>query len=280
MRRIVDRVGLNLSRRLRRSKVELCVHEIELRSSAGYRIAATLFVPAGAGPIPAVVLCPGSDHHRQAFYGRGAPIRASEVASLGCAVLIFDPSGRGESWGPEDFGGAEHQDNVVTAVRYLRSTSKIAVNGIGLVGISLGVACAVGGARRLAESGHPVDWLIDWEGPCDQRTITANQTMNAPAMGHKSDDTSYWSAREAVRHVGHMRAGYLRLQADPDHAQPGELEHAMDMLRAANAGGLPWIRLNAHPVGVLPHEPVWLRSGPLAANRALIRALQSLIHRS
>jgi hypothetical protein len=54
----------------------------------------------------------------------------------------------------------------------------------------------------------------------------------------------------------------------------------MDMLRAANAGGLPWIRLNAHPVGVLPHEPVWLRSGPLAANRALIRALQSLIHRS
>jgi dipeptidyl aminopeptidase/acylaminoacyl peptidase len=274
MGRLFDRLGLNLARRLRQGGERVDVLELQLRSTAGYRIAATVFSPQAEGPAPAVVLCPGADHDRRAFSSKSAPVRAEEVAALGFVVLIFDPSGRGESWGPEDFGGTEHQDNVAIAVQWLRACPSVDPDHVGLVGISLGVASAVGAARRLADAGCPVAWVIDWEGPCDRRSITAEQTMNAPAMGHRYDDDSYWFVREAVHHVSHIRCGYLRLQANPDHAQPGELGHAEAMMAAVSGSDLDWFRLNAHPEGVVPEHPRWLRPGPLQANRALIQALR------
>ena len=35
-----------------------------------------------------------------------------DIVEKGIEVWVFDPAGRGESWGPEDHGGSEHQDNV------------------------------------------------------------------------------------------------------------------------------------------------------------------------
>ncbi len=277
MKRRLDRLGLALARRLRGGGVSVSEDALVLTSAAGYRLAATVFRPAGSLPSPAVVMFPGADHDRRAFYCGQTPMGAAEVAALGFVVVIFDPSGRGESWGPEDYGGAEHQDGVVTAVQWLREQSSVDPSRVGLVGISLGVASVIGGARVLAEKGEPVRWVIDWEGPCDQRTITANQSMGAPAMGHRSDDTAYWAPREAVRHVPHIDCGYWRLQADPDHAQPGELAHALAMMRAASSAALPWFQLNTHHRGTLPSAPKWLKPGPFAANRDLRRTLASLV---
>jgi len=275
MSRITDRIRLRIARAKQPDRMSVELAEIRFRSSAGYRIAATVHMPVGVGPFPAVVLSPGSDHDRRTFHTNAAPVRGDEVAALGCVVITYDPSGRGQSWGPEDFGGPEHQDNVVCAVEWLRKHPRVQENAVGLVGISLGVSSAVGAARALAQRGHPVSWVVDWEGPCDQTTITANQTMNAPAMGHKPDDLTYWKPREAVRAVGDIQAKYWRLQAYPDHAQPEELSHARKMMAAAS--GLDWFRLNHHPAGETPPKPTWLKGGPFAANQAILKTIQALL---
>ncbi|MGB0639385.1 MAG: alpha/beta hydrolase family protein, partial [Myxococcota bacterium] len=121
------RIEHHLTRELRTRRRGRTIEQrsIRLHSSAGYRIAATVYTPQGNGPWPAVVLCPGSDHSSVVFTSRQAPITAEEVAQLGCIVLTYDPAGRGSSWGSEDFGGPEHQDNAAEAIRYLRTLTMV-----------------------------------------------------------------------------------------------------------------------------------------------------------
>lgn len=249
---------------------------IVLHSTVGYRLDTWICRPADPGPdpLPAVVLCPGIDDDARVFApGGSAPITAEEVARLGYVVLRFDPAGRGSSWGEEDFGGPEHQDDVACAVALLAGRPDVDADRIGLVAISLGVSMAVGAAAR---AGAPVAWILDWEGPSDREIITAGGTILTPADGHSLDDELYWRPREAVRHVGALRCGYLRLQAAQDHAQPGEVRHAMRMIRAAGDGALPWLQINDHPRDHVPVRANWLPSGTLAANRAISRKLHLL----
>lgn len=273
MSKLGDGIKLRVMRRLRAAVVQTHAEEVQFRTGAGYRIAATLTKPQSDEPLAGVVLCPGSDHDRSAFAGI-EPIRPEEIAGLGCAVLSFDPPGRGTSWGPEDFGGAQHQDAAASAVRWLRERPGVRANGVGLLGLSLGIAAATGAARALAEGNLPAAWLLDWEGPSDRRVITANGTILEPAMGHKNTDDTYWRPREAVHHVGSIRCPYWRLQADPDHAQPGETQHAADMMSAASQLG--WYRLNFHAAGHMPAQPTWLKGGRYSSNRALLQALGEL----
>ena len=98
----------------------------------------------------------------------------------------------------------------------------------------------------------------------------------APANGHELDDDDYWTPREALRHVHALSCPYIRLQAEWDHAQPGELRHARRMLEKAQDGSLPWFQINDHPRNQLPPRIIWLRSGQLAANRAILRKLSAL----
>lgn len=248
---------------------------LRLRSSAGYQIDAHVHRPVDAsGRLPAVVLCPGIDHPGTHFDTFSMPVTADEVARLGAVVLHFDPAGRGESWGEEDMGGPEHQDDVATAVRYLAARPDVDPDRVGVVAISLGVAMAVG---AVALEGAAAAWLLDWEGPCDREIITSGGKIMTPALGHAMDDETWWRPREAVRHVGLLRCPYVRLQAELDHAQPGETRHAMRMLHAAAAGSLPWFQINDHPRGEVPPRPVWLPSGTLAANAAILRKIRTLL---
>ena len=279
IRRIINRISLGVAREIRSRRYDITSEPVTFHSSAGYRIAATLTRPATEGLWPSVVIAPGADHDRRFFETRASPIHPSELAALGLVVLTYDPSGRGESWGPEDYGGPEHQDNAAQAIRFLHGQTNVDVSHTGLVGISLGISSAIGAARLLAEADQPVDWVLDWEGPCDQGSITANQTMNAPAMGHKSSDRTYWEPREALTHVPHIQCGYHRLQAHPDHAQPEELNHAIKMITAASKANLPWFRLNNEPESQVSASPRWLAPGPLAANRAILQAIRDLLKR-
>jgi hypothetical protein len=117
---------------------------------------------------------------------------------------------------------------------------------------------------------------VDWEGPCDREIITSGGTSLVPAAGHSLDDDTYWLPREAVRRVGELRCGYVRLQAWPDHAQPDELRHARRMVAAARAGRLPWFQVNDEPRGEAPERPHWIAGGPWASNRAILRKLRAL----
>jgi len=119
--------------------------------------------------------------------------------------------------------------------------------------------------------------VLDWEGPCDREIITSGGTIMAPANGHSLEDEVYWPPREAVRHVGKLPCGYVRLQASIDHAQPGEVRHAQRMIRAAADGDLPWFQVNDHRRGEVPARTNWLAPGTMAANRTLLRKIKSLL---
>ncbi len=246
--------------------------EVMLVSTAGYQLRARVHrMPQVAGkqrPRPGVLLCPGIDDPGSAFEGFGSPVSADEVARLGTVVLQFDPAGRGKSWGNEDYGGPEHQDDVQVALRYLLGRDDVVPRRSGVLSISLGVAMATGALAAAGES-LPVSWFIDWEGPCDREIITSGGRIMAPAAGHDLEDERYWRPREAVQHVGRLRCGYFRYQSRRDHAQPGELRHAMRMMRAASEGDLPWFQLNDHPRGVMPDNPQYYPAGHGAANRIL-----------
>jgi hypothetical protein len=257
--------------RARRRGVPMIREDVRLRSTAGYQIAARITRPDTAEALPGLVVSPSIHLGLAGLEGFGAVVNAGELAGLGYVVLTHDPAGRGESWGEEDFGGPEHQDDLRVAIRHLLGVT----SAVGVLSLSLGLAAAVGAlARWPAEL--PVRWLLDWEGPCDREIITSGGQIMVPAAGHTLVDETYWRPREALRHVGALRCGYARLQAFPDHAQPRELRHATRMIRAAEVSGLPWFQLNDHPRGEAPARPNWLAGGPLAANAAILRKLVAL----
>lgn len=257
----------------RRHAAEVRTEAVELHSTAGYRLAATLVRPVSTQRCPGLVISPAIHQGSAALLGNAAVVSAAEIARLGFAVLVHDPAGRGDSWGEEDFGGPEHQDDLRVAIRALAARPDVS-GRVGVVALSLGLAAAAGALARWPEL--PVPWLLDWEGPCDREIITAGGTRMVPAGGHSLDDDAWWQPREAVAHARALRCGYVRLQAFPDHAQPDELRHARRMLEAARSGSAAWWQLNDHPRGSLPDRPDWLEGGPLAANRAILRKIATL----
>ena len=272
--RAIDRRAAARIRSLRAIRApKVRTEEVMLTSTAGYRLRAWVHFPDLSEPGPAVVLCPGIDDPGSVFDSFNCPITADEVARAGFIALRFDPAGRGESWGEEDYGGPEHQDNVEQAIRYLAGLDTVDDQRIGILSISLGVAMAVGAA---SQPGSNAAWVIDWEGPCDREIITAGGTIMAPANGHKLTDDDYWYPREAVRNVPKLSCPYIRLQAEWDHAQPGELRHAQRMMQAAASGNLPWIQINQHPRNEVPPRVMWIGGGQLAANRAILEKLDGL----
>lgn len=258
---------------LLRQHPQLEEENLELSSTVGYKLAARLTFPRGQKSLPGLVISPAIHQGIAELNGPSSPISPAEIAALGYAVLAFDPAGRGQSWGTEDFGGPEHQDDLRVAIRHLAGDPRVK-GSIGVLSLSMGVAAAVGCLSQYRDL--PVRWLLDWEGPSDREILTAGGTIMVPADGHHLEEDAYWNPREAVRRVGSLPCGYVRLQALPDHAQPREIRHAERMIRAAKSGNLPWFQLNDHARNELPARPNWLPGGPWQANRALLRKLRAL----
>lgn len=262
----------SLPRRVKRRVGDRVVRQpFTLSSGAGYPTAGAVYSPREGEASAAVILVPGTNDPAAVFEGWTQPVNAPEIASRGLHAVVYDPSGRGLSWGPEDYGGLEHQDQLRVVVEHVQRT--YAPRVLGVLAVSLGLASACGAIARYQ---LPVDWLLDWEGPCDREIITAGGSIMEPALGHRLDDDFYWHPREAVRHVGNLPCGYVRVQSQKDHAQPGEFRHAQRMVEAAAAGRLPWFALNEHPRNTLVEQPRWYGSGRLAANRTLMSWLERL----
>ena len=276
----LDKSLLRLVRKLRRPNRPFSTQDVHFQSSVGYRIGATLLTPEINSPVPAVVMCPGSTHDRSVFFDNSAPIQARELAEMGIAVLCHDPSGRGNSWGPEDWGGLEHQNNVAQAVRWLRTMAPATIQQVGILSISLGLSSAVGGAKQLAQTNTPAQWLIDWEGPIDRAAMMTNLSENGQKLARRIHDTVFWEPREAKSHVMDIEAGYWRLQTSAKIPLTLEESEARTMMSAAAQGRLPWFQINRHEKSEIPPQIKPLTTGVLDANRALRYAVSVAIRRS
>jgi pimeloyl-ACP methyl ester carboxylesterase len=111
-------------------------------SAANVHLAATLTLPEGNGPFPAVVLIAGSGSHErdENIFGHALfMVLADHLTRQGIAVLRFDKRGLGQSTG--NYASATSTDfaaDVEAGAVYLRSRHEIDAYRIGLIGHSEG----------------------------------------------------------------------------------------------------------------------------------------------
>jgi hypothetical protein len=215
---------------------------------------------------PALIAIPGGT-------GAGAPLADSpdyrNLASQGFVFVSFNPEGRGSgrpgdlvSQGTENCNGFVHQDDLKAVIQHTVALPNVEVTNIGVATSSLGIAIGAGALGRYPDL--PVAYLVDGEGPHDNRVITFYDAGRERAVcGHLSTVTdpssgnlAFWAEREAVRHVGGFRGRYLRMQAEIDHAQnPRYFRHAIEMIDAATqpryggTGTSTWTRMNGEDMG-------------------------------
>jgi hypothetical protein len=217
-----------------------------------------------------------------------------------------------ESEGSEDYNGFRGQDGLRAVVEYALALPYVIADNVGIRSQSYGITMAAGCLGRYPEL--PVKYLVDGEGPPDSY-VTCKETWSLDAdpsndqtelifgiLGRYSternpseENIAFWAEREAVRFIGGYRGRYLRLQATWDHAQPPSNQnevaafdlpptwwrnkHAAEIVNAAVAGGVPWVRVNlseqGNPVNATfdrEHPPAYL-PGALKDKPWAVRAI-------
>jgi pimeloyl-ACP methyl ester carboxylesterase len=144
--------------------------EVAYDSEPGVRLAATLTLPAGPGPFPAVVLITGSgpQDRDEALAGhRPFYVLADSLTRRGIAVLRADDRGVGRSTG--DYLSVASSEAFATdalaGVRFLAARSDVRADAIGLVGHSEGGLVAPLAATRDAVDARNVAFLVLLAGP-------------------------------------------------------------------------------------------------------------------
>lgn len=215
--------------------------------ASGAALFVQVFYPAGwdgQTKLPALVLVPGGSGDSGAFLKPKPSGSSVEVINqAGYVAVVFDPDGRGQSDGTEDYNGFIHQDGLAEVIRFASTLPDIDSANIGLVTYSYGITMGAGALARHPDL--PVKFLIDWEGPAN-RDDTGG--CDSAKVGHLKDiasctHESFWAQREASTFIAQIRVPYQRLQSEKDHVQPDNA-HAILMVNNAVNGGVPWVRLN------------------------------------
>jgi hypothetical protein len=184
-------------------------------------------------------------------------------------IVVFNPEGRGtglpdnlKSQGAENCNGFTHQDDLKAVVEYTAALADVTASNIGVETSSFGIAIGAGALGRYPTL--PVAYLVDGEGPHDNRVITFYDVGHEVAVcGHYSTVTdpspaniAFWTEREAVRYIGAYPGRYLRMQAEIDHAQgAGYFRHTIEMIDAATkpayggSGAASWTRVDGSDAG-------------------------------
>jgi fermentation-respiration switch protein FrsA (DUF1100 family) len=177
LKRIKDQSQLELPRPQNPVKPYPYREEEVTYKSAGNTLAATLTIPSGKGPFPAVLLVAGSGKHDrdESLLGhRPFLVLSDYLTRKGIAVLRADKRGVGKSSG--DFATATTADFAIDAeagVAYLKTRSEVDVHRIGLIGHSEGgtIAPMAAAADRsvafivmMAGSGVPGDQIVVEQG--------------------------------------------------------------------------------------------------------------------
>jgi pimeloyl-ACP methyl ester carboxylesterase len=214
--------------------------------TSGAALAVYVNLPAAAAelPVPALVLVPGGSGASSSFRKPNGEFYAFVQAGYG--VIVFDPDGRGQSTGTEDYNGFIQQDGLAEVIRFAAALPGVDPSRIGLVTYSYGITLGAGALARHPDL--PVKFLIDWEGPANRNDTGG---CDAGSLGHLKEvasctDEAFWAQREASTFISQIRVPYQRIQSEKDHVQPDNA-HAILMVNNAVNGGVPWVRLNDYP---------------------------------
>ena len=243
------------------------------------------------------------------------------LAEAGMVVVTFNAEERCDdsgidvcSGGSEDYNGHRNQDGLAAITDYVLARPYVIATNVGLRTHSYGITMATGCLARHPELN--IKYLVDDEGP-SRSFVTVHEPYSLDAdstndkhqtvyeiLGHYSTarDTSaanaaFWAEREAVHFIGDFQGYYVRLQAEWDHAQPpatiAEVDsfdlppiwwrgkHTTEMVNAAVAGGVPWVRVNlpeqGNPIGMTYSQascpvliPGTIKDGPAYGARAVL----------
>lgn len=218
--------------------------------SSGAALHVGVFYPDtwdGQTKLPALVLVPGGSGASNTFLRpRPGGSTVEVINQAGYVAVIFDPDGRGQSGGTENYNGFIHQDGLAAVIRFAATLPGIDSANIGLVTYSYGITMGAGALARYPDL--PVKFLIDWEGPANRNDTGG---CDGAKLGHLKDvasctDEAFWAEREASTFIGQIRVPYQRVQSQTDHVQPDNT-HAILMVNNAVNGGVPWVRLNNEP---------------------------------
>ena len=207
--------------------------------ASGASIAVYIDAPLSPGPHPAVVLVPGG---LGAAGGSAGPGGIQAYTNAGIVVVRFDPDGRGQSTGAEDYQGPAQQEGLRQVIKWAVARPEVRDDAVAVVSFSLGVSLATGAMDGGTTAAR---FLVDVEGPPSRSWMQGCRAVDAGVTfgGHSCTDNAYFSPREAVTHVGGMKVPYMRVQGARDHFQGNRHDHAYEILEAA-AGKVPWVRLN------------------------------------
>lgn len=233
-----------------RKKVKTSYEQEWIVTNMGSVLYAHIHRPVADGKYPGVVMVPGGLNPGSSF-DTGTEVTADDVASLGFAVLHYDPSGRGRTAGEEDYWGPNHQRELSIVLEHFARYPFVASNDIGIFSFSIGITMSSG---ALARYSLPfVRYLFDWEGPSNRFIIRKNNTLK-PVKKFLPSDKKFWRDREADRFIGKINCGYFRYQAERDHVQGFYKGHAIELINLATKGNARWTRLNDNPPNMLFDE--------------------------
>lgn len=210
---------------------------------------------------PTLFLIPGGEGTSRDFLTKKKD--AQVLVEKGFTVVLFDPEGRGQSEGEEDYNGFTTQDGLAEVIEFAKTLPEVDQEKMGIVSFSYGVTMASGLLTRYPDIG--IDFLIDWEGPIDRNdTGGCDEDKTGHIMGIvECDDEEFWSEREALTFIKDIEVPYWRIQSQVNHAHPDPY-HAIRIVNAAIEGKSPLVKLNdfepniefdeQNPPGMLPEK--------------------------
>ena len=240
-----------------------------VHSTTGYKIH-TVWYPHYNRDAPTILFCPDYPDTSASFSEQRYPISCAEIYALGYNILCFDPAGRGKSWGIEDHGGIEHQDNVATLLRWIHQENPH--SKIGVVSMGFGLSMALGG---ITASGMDICFLLDWEGPSDPEFLQDVYTIEKKLIY-----PTYWQERSPLSLLPSCTVPYIRMQSEKDHRTQYDMRHCNRIFHQLVKQNHPNYRLNHHPIGSYPPQPQLVISDRKIQIQATTDMLKSLFSRT
>ena len=176
---------------------------------AGIQLAATLTIPTGKGPFPAVVLITGSgqqDRDESVMGHKPFLVLSDYLTRKGIAVLRSDDRGAGGSGG--DFAAATTADfatDAEAAVAYLKTRPEVDPRQIGLIGHSEGGVIAPMVAARNGDVAFIV--MMAGTGVPGDQIVTAQVVAGAEAAGMRHETAARPASRSAASWTWWSRKG-------------------------------------------------------------------------